>query len=331
MSISAMPLPMSPASAMAAPSAQHANAVIVRAGSRSLHPNWLQGGVPEFDLYVLSYAPCPASPATTFTQEIPLPGQKVAGWNAFFKQRPEILDRYERIALIDNDIDTNASDINLAFRRGKEHALWLWQPSLTADSYFTYGIFLQNSLFSLRWVNFIEMMCPFFSAAYLKRCVGLFELGYETGIDRLWCRIEKDSALRFAVLDEISVRHTEQVGKEAYLQGFAGDTANYQTVVDRMEQRFRIVFHGPVAYAGLLRNNRKVAGRLAMATLSCAIFLGYGRSVIRKWFFKAATDHVRHNLTRPIDADDLTKRNVLNVSQHDHRSMTAIPDTHDAS
>jgi hypothetical protein len=293
--------------------ARHSNAVIVRAGARSLHPGWLEGEPPEFDLYVLAYAPPPASPATTYVEEVHLPGQKVAGWHAFLTARPDIFERYERIALIDNDIACSAREINLAFRRGREHALWLWQPSLTPDSYFTYGICLQNPFFAIRFVNFVEMMCPFFSSAYLKECSALFGLGYETAIDLLWCRLRADSAYRFAILDEVSVKHTEPVGALAHLQGFTGKISNYRDVIKDVLARFNITFRGPVAYAGDLRLRRRVKGRAAMTLLSMAILFHYRAAPRPKSFRKSVTDHIRHNLTRPIDADDITTRRVLST------------------
>ncbi len=301
---------------------RHSNAVIVRAGARSLHPAWLQGEPPEFDLYVLAYAPPPASPQTTYVEEVHLPGQKVAGWHAFLTAHPEIFDRYERIALIDNDIACSAREINLAFRRGREYGLWLWQPSLTPDSYFTYGICLQNPLFAIRFVNFIEMMCPFFTSAYLKECSALFGLGYETAIDLLWCRLRADSAYRFAILDEVSVKHTEPVGALAHLQGFSGKIANYRDVIKEVLPRFKITFNGPVAYAGELRTRRRVKGRAAMTLLSTAILFHYRAAPRPKSFRKSVTDHIRHNLTRPIDADDITTRNVLSSLPSRHAGQS---------
>jgi hypothetical protein len=290
--------------------ARRRNAVIVRAGPKSLHPHWLAGDPPEFDLYVLAYAPTLPSPPTTYVEELQLPGTKVAGWHNFFTSRPDIFERYERIALIDNDIECSARDINLAFRRGRENDLWLWQPSLTPDSYFSYAMTLKNPLFKIRYVNYIEMMCPFFSSAYLKECSALFGLGYETGIDLFWCRLRKNSSYRFAVLDEVSVRHTEPVGAQAHLQGFIGESADYRVVIKKMQSRFKIFFNGPVAYAGDLRLNRHVKGRLAMTILSAAILKNHRALVTRCWL-RSATDHIRHNLVRPVDNDDLTTLNVL--------------------
>jgi hypothetical protein len=289
------------------------NAVIVRAGSRSLHPRWLAGEPPEFDLYVLAYAPTPAAPAATYVEEVNVPGRKVAGWHEFLTARPEIFERYERVALIDNDIECGAREINLAFRRGREHGLWLWQPSLTPDSYFSHGITLNNPLFAIRFVNYIEMMCPFFTSAYLKECCVLFGLGYETGIDLMWCRLRQNSSYRFAILDEVAVRHTEPVGAQAHLQGFAGGSEGYRIVIKEIQSRFQFVFKGPVAYAGDLKSPRRVKGRLAMAFLSGAVLKHWRASPTRRLYRKAAADHIRHNLMRPIATDDLATRNVVNI------------------
>jgi hypothetical protein len=260
-------------------------------------------------LFVLEYEASPDEPKTTYVERVRLPGNKVGGWNEFFKSRPDILQKYSQIALVDNDLECNSADINLAFRMGREYGLWLWQPALTWDSYFSYAIFLRNPLFKLRYVNFIEMMCPFFSSEHLKHCLGLFDLGYETGIDRLWCRMRDGAEHKYAVLDAVEVKHTEPVGAVAYLQGFVGETANYQSVIDRMEQRFGVYFRGPVAYAGILINRTIVKGRLAMAVFSLLIALGIRKTKIPRFFVKSVSDHIRHNLTRPTAINNINPRN----------------------
>lgn len=273
----------------------HKNAVIVRAGRNSTHETWVKGQAPQFDLIVAGYEGLRDTLIKAATFYVHVPGTKVSGWSTLFKLHPEILERYERIAFLDDDLICTAEDINLAFEVGRDMRLSLWQPSLTPDSYFSYALFQQNELFKLRYVNFVEMMCPFFAVDYLKKCLPLFELGYETGIDRVWSRLHDDPRNAFAVLDCVAVAHTRPVGQNMSMQGFAGET--YDDVVERLEAQFGIRFRGAVAHSGIGSNGRRLDGRAVMA-LTALRPLARWHERRQPKFLKMFSILVRHILTR---------------------------------
>ena len=62
-----------------------------------------------------------------------------------FGEDVALLDRYERIALIDDDSQNKTVDLSRCFKVGTEFTLQLWQPSLTWDCYATYGATLRNN------------------------------------------------------------------------------------------------------------------------------------------------------------------------------------------
>jgi hypothetical protein len=196
-------------------------------------------------------------------------------------------------------------------RKANATLLELYQPSLTWDSYLSYGIFLRNPLTRLRFVNFIEMMCPIFSASMLSRVLPLFSTRLETGIDHLWCRLLDEPRYKFAVIDTASVRHTRAVGQKRADQGFIGENSEYQTVVHKMELRTGVTFKGPVAYAAVLRNGRRVQGRLKMTAISLPALFSTKKPKGSRWYYRPIVDHVRHNLTRPIDNEPINLDTVL--------------------
>ncbi|WP_349320395.1 hypothetical protein [Asticcacaulis sp. MM231] len=59
------------------------------------------------------------------------PMPKVRGWRQTFAKMPELLDQYDYIAMIDDDIDTDAAALNFCFDEGLRLDLLMWQPSLT--------------------------------------------------------------------------------------------------------------------------------------------------------------------------------------------------------
>src|ERR671913_162409 len=116
------------------------NLVIVRAGANSLHRDWRSDSKPaDFDLLVAAYDPAAVEPDADGVTHRFVPGRKVEGWDALFRGDRGILDRYNQIALLDDDLETSSATIKRCFAFGRKYALGLWQPSLTHDSYFTYA------------------------------------------------------------------------------------------------------------------------------------------------------------------------------------------------
>jgi hypothetical protein len=273
-------------------------AVIVRAGKTSTHAGWLRGDAPGFDLLVVAYEPLPPELIEGATSYVLLPGNKVYGWSQYLRENPDIFRRYDHIALMDNDLVCDAREINRCFAIGRQYKLSLWQPSLSWTSYFTYGVFLHNPLYLLRYVNFIEMMCPFFTSDHLQRCLPILSMGLETAIDRLWCRIRPDWRDAYAVIDAVQVEHSQPVGGKRDEQGF---TTDYQVIIDKVEADLNVRFRGPVAYAGVSRAGKRLQGRWQMALRSSVTLAALRQSP--NTGFRPVTDHIRHNLTRPIDND----------------------------
>ncbi len=161
------------------------------------------------------------TPGASDQWSILLPGRKIAGYNELFQRYPELLDRYEYIALIDDDIKVTKQDFNRLFQIGADYSLDLFQPALSWDSHFSYAATLAIHKFRLRFTNTVEMMCPVFRAKYLRIALPLFSLGYETGIDLVWTRLNDDPWFRYAIVDEVVVTHTRVIGTTMKQQGFA--------------------------------------------------------------------------------------------------------------
>lgn len=287
---------------LCATSGAHRNLVVVRAGRGSVHPGWLDGAAPaEFDLLVASYEPGTPEVRHSQAYAVRSPGSKVAGYADLFRRHPELLERYDYIALFDDDIRIAQKDIERLFRIGRQFGLDLFQPALSHDSYFSYAATLAHRNFKLRFTNTVEMMCPVFSAAYLRRALPLFELGYETGIDLMWTRLSDDPWCRFAIVDEVVATHTRPVGARKDLQGFRHDEP-YEEQMQAALTRFGVTFRGFVSYAGIDREGRPVRSRGLIAMHSVANWAAVLGTPLRKLHFaRLATDFTRHCLFRPVD------------------------------
>ncbi len=257
-----------------------------------------------FTLLVAAYEPLAAHPDIPGVSYDLIPGPKISGYVKLFERDPGLLDRYTHIALIDDDIKADASSIRTCFDLGVALGLDIWQPSLTWDSHFSYAAVLNNPLMRARYTNFVEMMCPFFSANALKRALPLLRLGYEVGIDRFWCRLSNEPMFRYAILDAVTVTHTRPMGATQSRQGMA---AGYASVLSSVDETVQQRFYGPVAYAGILKGGARFNSRLVA---SCAASLGFGalpRTPVGKGFCAMRVlDHVRHNLTRPLNDERIS-------------------------
>lgn len=270
------------------------NLVITRAGPNSLHPHWLEpGAARNFDLLVSAYADgVDALGEGVFHQH--LPGYKVAGWKIILEQQADLISRYRNIALIDDDIMCDAAAISACFDAGDRHALDIWQPGLSWDSYFTYAGTLANPRMTLRYVNFVEMMCPFFSASALRQVAPLFALGWESGIDLVWCSLLPDPWMKCAVIDSIEVRHTRPVGKEKDRNGFS-DT-RYEDAINACLAHFEMKWPSLIAYRGIDRRGKtKSQMAVALQTLS---LMGASRKSPTVKGMRPILDHIRHQWTR---------------------------------
>jgi hypothetical protein len=280
------------------PKGSRKNLVVVRAGRTSLHPGWTIGtGEAEFDLLVAAYEPCTCGASDEWL--VMVPGRKIAGYYELFLRHPELFDLYEYIALIDDDIETTKEDINRLFQIGRTYRLDVFQPALSWDSYFSYAATLVSKKFRLRFTNTVEMMCPVFSSKYLKVALPLFGLGFETGIDLLWTRLSDDPWFRYAIVDDVVVKHTRVVGTTKNRQGFAPGEA-YDGQAQRVLNRFGVEFRGFVTYAAIDKSNRPIRSRYLVGLHSGATWRAWRNTPMPFWYFlRLASDYTRHCFLRP--------------------------------
>ena len=282
------------------------NLVIVRAGTSSLHRQWLQDGHDEsgsrgFDLLVAAYDPCVERLDRDGAGHVLLPGSKIAGLAELFRSYPDLLEWYEYIALLDDDLLVSRQAIARLFDVGRMYSLDLFQPALSWDSYFSYAATLEMRSYRLRFTNTVEMMCPVFSSTHLKRALPLFGLGYETGIDLVWSRLTNEPWLRYAIVDEVVIKHTRPVGTTKTAQGFGADESYDAKAADLLD-RFGASFRGFVCYAAVGRDGLTFHGRTAIALRSVKTLAAVRCTPIDSGLFvRLSTDFTRHCLYRPLN------------------------------
>ena len=194
------------------------NLVIVRAGDKSLHPEWLAGAeLRNWDLVISYFGNDPDRYRGEDIVRIDAKGPKWSPLHDMLVDHPEFIDSYDYIWLPDDDLAMRCADMNRFFDICRSKGLELAQPSLSTDSPVTHPLVLNNTRSYIRYTNFVEVMAPCFSAACLRRALPSFNATQSGwGLDWLWPNLVADPQSGIAIVDDVVIRHTRPLGGPNY-------------------------------------------------------------------------------------------------------------------
>jgi len=192
------------------------NLVIIRAGKNSLHNKWENNefGKRSFDIATIYYEIVEGIKAQDVAEFSELhPGAKIGGILSWCADNKSLITKYNRIALIDDDIMTSHKDLDRLFSYSDIIGAEIAQPALSHQSYYTSPITRQHRSFLHRWTNWVEIMCPVFRSSTLLSCLDSFEEMAHGGsyIEYLWASNVAQIPGSFAIIDMIPVHHTREV------------------------------------------------------------------------------------------------------------------------
>lgn len=160
----------------------------------------------NFDLIYLTYSKSLIFQKYLTTLNVPVYQVNSGKW----KNIKNILERfgfgkYQYYFFPDPDLEIDVDSINKLFKIANENKFALCQPALTHNSFGSheelYSKAIKNEAF--RTVSMVEIMCPCFSKALLKKLLWTFELSFSGyGLDFLWAKY-----VQGYVIDSITVRH----------------------------------------------------------------------------------------------------------------------------
>ncbi len=193
------------------------NLVIVRAGDTSLHENWLAGpDERNWDILVSYFGDDPHRFRGENIVRIDAKGPKWPVLHDLIHQYQMDILQYDYIWLPDDDLAADTKTINRIFDFCAALQLELAQPALTLNSYISHPITLVNHSFLMRYTNFVEIMAPVFSRAFLQRCAATFDENLSGhGLDYLWPTFSTEP-YQIGILDACQVRHTRPLGGPLY-------------------------------------------------------------------------------------------------------------------
>ncbi len=190
------------------------NLVVARVGEKSLHRNWLRGDKPNFDLVLLFYGKVvPEDWAEDGLETHVIPGSKWEGITSYLDNTVAWRD-YDRVCFPDDDLLFDATLLNSFFYFAETLEFDLCQPALDFNSYFSHPVTLQSVSFSVRFTNFVEIMCPCFSKRFLDVSYKLFaESPSGWGMDNYWATMLDQNNMNLpGILDCTPITHTRPIG-----------------------------------------------------------------------------------------------------------------------
>lgn len=120
---------------------------------------------------------------------------------------------YDYIALPDDDLAMDLATVNRLFEHVRRYRLELAQPALWHDSVINYPQTRRREDWTVRYVNFVELMMPVFSVAALRACLPTFSANASGfGVDYAWARLIDPSPSAIGIVDAAPVRHTRPTG-----------------------------------------------------------------------------------------------------------------------
>jgi hypothetical protein len=191
------------------------NLVIARVGDTSLHPNWLNspGEERSWDLILSCFGDHPEKYRGDDWLLVESKGPKFRPLYDLIQSHWPLIEEYDYIWLLEDDLDCKCRDINRLFEVCRRERLDVAQPALTHDSYFSHPITLYSPFFRLRYTSFVEIMAPCFSRRALSKLLPTFrETVSGWGLDDVWPTLLGDDASAIAIVDDVRIRHTRPVG-----------------------------------------------------------------------------------------------------------------------
>ena len=190
---------------------RRANLVVVSADSASRHDRWLDGAETagrSWDICVAwrgAERPEAAAPID-YIAHLPNRSKFQAIFDLFYPGSP--LWAYDRIWLPNDQVVVSAPELNQLFHLAAKYGLDMCQPSLRAGSgsHINHPVTVQQDNSEVRFVPFVEIVCPMFTKRALKICIGSFKdavSGY--GLDHLWQSFLGRPPLKTGIFDAVSV------------------------------------------------------------------------------------------------------------------------------
>ena len=183
---------------------RHKNLAFTSAGDHSNLELWL-AGERQFDLWVTYYG----NQLDRYRDRAEFynyrRGAKFPNLHYLYQTAREILDQYDAIIVLDDDIIIDARGLNQLFDLRERYDLWLLQPAFDPQGKISHPITEVKPGLLLRYVSFVEVTCPLFKKEKLDAFMAVYDPALLSwGVDWWFLQVlGPDLAGKVAVIDAI--------------------------------------------------------------------------------------------------------------------------------
>jgi hypothetical protein len=191
--------------------------VFTSAGDRANLQSWLKGKQ-NFDFWITYYGETKNRYREFCDYYLERKGGKFPNLHYAYQHFREILECYEAIFIMDDDLIISSTEIGYLFEIREKYDLWLLQPAYDPQGKISHPITGARPLSFMRYTNFVEVTCPLFRRDVLDKFMKIYDpilIGW--GIDWLYMhalgdKIEK----KVAVVDAVTCLNPTDEMKGGY-------------------------------------------------------------------------------------------------------------------
>jgi hypothetical protein len=187
--------------------------LIVRAGRSTIHHSWIYTAAPYIDVALSVFDESDFSQHPIISQHSTV-GGKFEGFKALFDAHPRLVQSYDYFWLIDDDLYLPHETILMVRKLLAVFRFALAAPALSYTSFFSWPINIRNDRLLFRGTDFVEIMAPIMSRAFLATCLPHFgENRSGWGQEWLWRQFLRERGFFAAILDAAPIVHTRPLGR----------------------------------------------------------------------------------------------------------------------
>lgn len=182
------------------------NLVTAVVGDTSIHNIWMKDKA-NFDTFIIYYGDGEDKYIADGKYYDRSKGTKFRILHDMITKHPEIFSEYDAVFVPDDDLYMTPESISKFFDIFHEYHLQIAQPSIIG--WFSVPITAHIPFSKLRYVNWVEIMCPCFTTSALFNCSTTFlENKSNWGIEFLWDKILGSPKKEIAIVDSVIAVHT---------------------------------------------------------------------------------------------------------------------------
>ena len=162
----------------------------------------------NYDIYVIYYGENEAN-YNKYASKVKFiekrKGSKFQNFKYFYENNLDIINKYERFFILDDDINMNVNDINEMFNISKKYNLGICGPSFSKKSKAAWDCTKHKPGILLSYTNFVEVNVPLFNKECLQNLMNKLDsnlVGW--GIDLLYIFVNGiDKKDKYAIIHKI--------------------------------------------------------------------------------------------------------------------------------